>query len=168
MNNDNTMVNKQHNTTYIIVSFILGVSVGIAVLFFVLYDARQNYVDIPASANTAEVSAYVIDEPFLVVFSQLTELQQKEWNNLYAGKYNVTGTCPVFDVGSTGIFSSGNASYEIICKMPGRNRLVLYYTEDQRDYVMGIAKGDLIRFNGWLMSMRDWGLWVTGYIRIEA
>jgi len=107
-------------------------------------------------------------EPLLQYFGNLTDLRQEQWNGDYEWKLIVTGAGEVSEVSRAGFFSEiSDAEYEVTCELPNGDRAVLFLGENNSDFVHNLEVGNTITFTGKLKNIADWGLWRTGYIKVE-
>jgi hypothetical protein len=104
----------------------------------------------------------------LIEFDRLTEIQKEEWNNSNQWKRWVDGQCIVSEVESTSMLSEiSEADYEVSCEFANQDRAIVFYSKDMRNQVISLEKGDVIEFKGRLKSIRDWGFWRSGYVKVE-
>lgn len=90
-------------------------------------------------------------------FSELTDLQQEEWNSNHKWEYVVRGSGQVTEVGETGFMSEDNSfPYEVTIEISEGQRAVVYYPEGKREYVLSFSKGSNVSFIGRLKNIRDW------------
>jgi len=99
-------------------------------------------------------------------FSDLTDLQQEEWNNNHKWEYTVNGSGLVTEVGETNFISEDDSyPYEVTVELSEGTRAVVYFPEEKRDYVLNLDKGSDIDFVGDLKRIEDWGFWITAYVK---
>ena len=102
-------------------------------------------------------------------FQNLTEVQQERWNIKNKWKYRVAGKGTVSEVEDTDIFSAIQGNYyEVTVELEDNNRAVIYYPKTKKyDWVADLQKDSRLSFKGRLKSIKDWGMWVSGYIKGE-
>jgi hypothetical protein len=99
-------------------------------------------------------------------FSNLTDLQQEEWNSDHEWQYTVEGSGKVEEVGETNFMSQDDSfPYQVTVELSSGKRAVVYYPEKERDYVLGLDIGSRLDFSDKLKRIKDWGLWTTAYVK---
>jgi hypothetical protein len=117
-----------------------------------------------AGSRSYQALHVVIDE-----FGTLTELQQENWNQQNQWKLWVNGTGQVSEVNQTNAFSEiSDLPFEVTVELQNGDRAVLFYPKSQKETVLKLKMGDVLRFKGRLKKIQDWGLWKSGYIQIEG
>lgn len=167
-------------------AFFFGIFFACLVVVEVLMPSKSDKVQVTTSSekhqagNTISASSdakaegqptsirYVELSPLLTEFSSRTKLQQEEWNNANQWKHWVEGRGVVSEVKKTNVFSEINeAVYEVLCEFDNKDRAILFYSKQQREYVMSLNKGDVIEFKGRLKKILDWGFWRSGYVKVN-
>ena len=117
-----------------------------------------------AGSRSYQALHMVIDE-----FATLTELQQENWNQQNQWKLWVNGTGQVSEVNQTNAFSEiSDLPFEVTVELQNGDRVVLFYPKAQKETVLKLKMGDVLGFKGRLKKIQDWGLWKSGYIRVEG
>ncbi len=111
-------------------------------------------------------------EPFtelVSVFKNLTEVQQERWNIRNKWKHWVAGKGTVSEVEEADIFSEIQGNYyEVTVELEDGNRAVIFYPRTRKyNWVGDVQKDSQLSFKGRLKSIKDWGMWVSGYIKGE-
>ncbi len=103
------------------------------------------------------------------VFKNLTEVQQERWNIRNKWKHWVAGKGTVSEVEEADIFSEIQGNYyEVTVELEDNNRAVIFYPKTKKyDWVADLSKDSRLSFKGRLKSIKDWGMWVSGYIKGE-
>lgn len=102
-------------------------------------------------------------------FKNLTEIQQGRWNTKNKWKYQVKGEGTVSEVQDADIFSEIQGNYyEVTVDLEDGNHAIIFYPKTKKyDWVGDLQKDSQLSFKGRLKNLKDWGVWVSGYIKVE-
>lgn len=100
-------------------------------------------------------------------FKKMTEIQQKKWCKENEWRYHVMGYGKVSEVEYAGLMAEINGSYyEVTIELENGNRAVVFYPRtDQYGWVENLSKGSYLNFEGRLKTLKNWGFWISGYVR---
>ncbi|MCL4467502.1 MAG: hypothetical protein M1591_01030 [Deltaproteobacteria bacterium] len=102
-------------------------------------------------------------------FKNLTEVQQARWNANNKWKYRLKGAGTVSEVEDADVFSELQGNYyEVTVELEDNNRAVIFYPKTRKyNWVGDLQKDSRLTFKGRLKSIKDWDMWVFGYIKGE-
>ncbi|MCL5277838.1 MAG: hypothetical protein M1517_08710 [Deltaproteobacteria bacterium] len=125
----------------------------------------------PLEAKVGETSnsGYESFTELVSEFKNLTEVQQERWNIRNKLKHWVNGEGTVSEVEEADVFSEIQGNYyEVTVELEDGNRAVIFYPRTRKyNWVGDLQKDSQLSFKGRLKSIKDWGMWVSGYIKGE-
>lgn len=124
--------------------------------------------DIGESATSEKPIEYVSLRQLIANFSGFTEAQRDRWRENNDWQHWVKGICVVSEVSSTNWMSEiSDAYFEVTCELPDDNRAILFYDESKETEMMDLSRGDVVDFRGRLKTIRYWGFWSSGYVKVN-
>jgi hypothetical protein len=120
--------------------------------------------------QACENERYVSFDGLAESFTNMTDVQQEQWNKNWDEYYYVKGTGTISDIKQAGFVDqilSGISGdyYEIDLDIQNGYHAVLYFPQaGSQNWISKFYKGENISYKGRLKNLTDWGFWVTGYI----
>ena len=137
----------------------------VAIVASILLTAFQP-VHTEAQESTGKIYKQITN--LLAKFKTLTQVQQDRWDENNEWKYWVKGKGKVSEVEEANSFSEISGDYyEVTVELSDGNRAVIFYPKtEEYEWVVNLKKNSRVSFKGNLKSLKDWGLWMSGYILV--